>query len=474
MSGGGLPGHQIVGETGRRLPKTQRSLSRSRPSEGFTRSHPPTEPERPSLLVLTSTFPKSRGDSTPAFVLDLSKHLQSRFRVTVLTPVAKGALDRDEIEGVQVRRFHYFWPRSLQILADGALLENVRRRRWLLLLAPFLLLFEFVAAFRWARASRPAAIHAHWFVPQGLVAVVVGGLLKVPVVITSHGGDIYGLRGRFWAVVRKALTSRAAAVTVVSRDMAANLSGLTSRTGEAPRVMPMGVDTVSFQPAQSDEALRERLSIGGPLILFVGRLAEKKGVRYLLEAMPDVLRHSPGCTLVIAGDGPLRGQLEALANRLGIGDSVRFVGGVSHDELPAYYASADVFVGPSIVAQGGDTEAFGVVFAEAMAAGRPIVATSVGGVADIVVQGRTGLLVEPESARAVAEAIKELLDSPEKASRMGTLAQRWVRIGFDWRRVAARYAALLDEVAGGRRDPVGAAASETGYHHPLRRRGRDE
>jgi glycosyltransferase involved in cell wall biosynthesis len=368
-----------------------------------------------------------------------------------MTPAVRGAPDTAEIEGVQIRRFHYFWPRSLERLADGAILENVRRRRWLLLLAPFLLLFEFAASFRWARTARPAAIHAHWFIPQGLVAVLVGGLLKIPVVVTSHGGDIYGLRGRFWDILRKRIASRSAAVTVVSNDMVAKARDLTSRTGESPKVMPMGVDTVSFQPGTSGEPLREMLSIAGPFILFVGRLAEKKGVKYLLEAMPEVLRRFPDCTLVIAGDGPLRGQLEGLAASLDIGDSVKFVGGIPHEELPAYYASASVFVGPSVVAQGGDTESFGVVFAEAMAAGRPIVATSVGGVADIVVQGRTGLLVKPESPRAVAEAVIELLASPAEADRMGALARRWVRRKFDWRNVATGYAALLDEVAGDQR-----------------------
>lgn len=402
---------------------------------------------KPPLLVLASTLPKRKGDSTPAFVLDLSKHLRSRFKVMVLTPAVRGAADGDEIDGVEVRRFHYFWPRPLELLADGAILENVRRRRWLLLLAPFLLLFEFIAAYRWARTNRPAVIHAHWFVPQGLVAVIVGGLLKVPVVITSHGGDLYGLSGRFWTFIRKALASRSAAVTVVSQDMVANLSGLTSRTGESPKVMPMGVDTNNFHPARRDEALRQRLSISGPFILFVGRLAEKKGVRYLLQAMPDVLRDSPDCVLVVVGDGPLRGQLEALADELGISGYVRFVGGVPHEELPLYYASADIFVGPSVVAQGGDTEAFGVVFAEAMAAGRPIVASSVGGVTDIVVPGRTGLVVEPESPPALAEAIGQLLDSPAEARKIGALARRWVRRKFDWRNVAARYATLLIKVA---------------------------
>lgn len=446
MSGGRPAGRRTLAETKDPLLRKHQSSAPSQPAESSNQPQARSQGVRLPLLVLTSTFPKSSGDSTPAFVLELSKHLQSRFEVTVSTPAVRGAADRDEIEGMQVRRFRYFWPRSLELLADGAILENVRRRRWLLLLAPFLLLFEFIAAYRWAHRRRPAVIHAHWFIPQGMVAVIVGALLKVPVVITSHGGDIYGLRGRVWVLLRRALASRAAAVTVVSQDMVASLPEVRSRKGDRPRVMPMGVDTDSFKPEPPDEELRGRLSIRGPCLLFVGRLAEKKGVRYLLEAMPEVLRHSPECTLVIVGDGPLRGELQSLAGELGITGNVRFVGGVAHQQLPPYYATADIFVGPSVVAQSGDTEAFGVVFAEAMAAGRPVVATSVGGVGDIVVPGRTGLLVEPQSASALAEAIKQLLDAPDAVRKMAALGHRWARRKFEWRNVGAGYAALLMDV----------------------------
>ncbi len=402
-----------------------------------------SEAAKLSLLVLASTVPRGPEDSTPGFVLDLSKHLRSWFHVMVLTPAVRGASESEQMEGVEVRRFRYFWPRSLERLADGAILENLRHKRWLFVEAPFLLLFELIAAYRWARAIRPAVIHAHWFVPQGLVAVIVGWLLKIPVVITSHGGDIYGLPGRLWGALRKALASRCAAVTVVSHDMAANLPGVTSRTGEAPVVLPMGVETSKFHPARRDEAIRQELSIKGPFILFVGRLAEKKGVQYLLEAMPGVLRDFPECALVIVGDGPLRGQLEALADELGIGPNVKFVGGVAHKELPRYCATADVFVGPSVVAKSGDTEGLGVVFAEAIASGCTVVATSVGGTADILIDGQTGVLVEEKSPKALADALCQLLGDDALRERLRSAGLPWVRERFDQQEVADKYARLM-------------------------------
>ncbi|UCH85970.1 MAG: glycosyltransferase [Dehalococcoidia bacterium] len=397
---------------------------------------------RPSLLVLTSTFPKSVNDSTPPFVFQLCSHLLPHFDVTVLTPAVRDAPQTETLQGVKVQRFHYFWPRSLERLADGAILESLSRSPWLFLQVPFLVLFELITAFRLARTSRPDVIHAHWFVPQGIVAVLVSRILNIPAVITAHGGDVYGLRGRLLDALRRALASRCEAVTVVSRDMAAKLPEVTSCRGEPPSVMPMGVDTRRF----SGES--ERGDNSDQTVLFVGRLAKKKGVEYLLRAFPDVLACHPDARLVVVGDGPCRGELEALSSQLGLAQRVRFAGAQPPAELPRFYSRSRVFVGPSVVTRGGDTESFGLVFVEAMAADCPVVGTSVGGIPDVVIHGRTGLLVEPESPAALAAAISGLLDSPAEADRMGSLARRWVRRKFDWRQVARGYANLLARAAG--------------------------
>ena len=403
---------------------------------------PVGEVSKPGLLVLTTTFPRNAEDSTPSFVLNLCERLQAQFDVTVLAPSAGGARHRGEVEGVQVRRFHYFWPRSLELLAEGALLESLRQRPWLFLQTPFLLLSELVAAYSWARRSKPAVIHAHWLIPQGIVAVLVGGLLNIPVVVTAHGADVSGLRGWPWSAVRRAVAARSKAITVVSSDLKKRLDGVVSGLGQAPLVMPMGVDSDRFLAAEAAWPANDKT------VLFVGRLAEKKGLEYLLRAFPQVLSHHPDARLVVVGDGPMRAMLEALVTTLGLGGNVDFLGGKPPSELPRLYSSCRVFVGPSVVARSGDTEGFGLVFIEAFAAGRPVVATSVGGIPDIVVQGRTGLLVEPGSPDALAVAICELLDSPATADRMGQVARRWVRRKFDWRTVGAGYATLLAKAAG--------------------------
>jgi len=255
------------------------------------------EVSKPGLLVLTTTFPRNAEDSTPSFVLNLCKRLQAQFDVTVLAPSAGGARHRGEVEGVQVRRFHYFWPRSLELLAEGALLESLRQRPWLFLQTPFLLLSELVAAYSWARRSKPAVIHAHWLIPQGIVAVLVGGLLNIPVVVTAHGADVSGLRGWPWSAIRRAVAARSKAITVVSSDLKKRLDGVVSGLGQAPLVMPMGVDSDRFRAGEAARPANDKT------VLFVGRLAEKKGLEYLLRAFPQVLSHHPDARLVVVGDG---------------------------------------------------------------------------------------------------------------------------------------------------------------------------
>jgi len=401
---------------------------------------------RPALLVLTSTFPQSLSDSTPPFVFELCRHLLPRFDVTVLTPARRNAPAQETLQGVKVRRFHYFWPRFLERLADGAILENVRRSPWLYLQVPFLMFFELTAALRLAKATRPNVIHAHWFVPQGMVAALVGRILGIPVVLTAHGGDVYGLRGRLLDAVRKGVAARCEAVTVVSRDMAANLPGVTSRRGDRPKIMPMGVDTQRF----SQEP--ERRENSEQTVLFVGRLAEKKGVEHLIRAFPNVLARHPDARLVAVGDGPCRPELEALSSQLRLGDSVRFAGAQPPAALPRFYRGSRVFVLPSVVATSGDTDGLPVVLLEAMAAGCPLVGTAVGGIPDAMIHGRTGLLVRPAAPEALAAAINQVLDSPAEARKMGALAQRWARHKFDWQQVARRYADVLARAAGNGND----------------------
>ena len=402
---------------------------------------------RLKVLVLTSTFPRWQGDTCPMFVADLCEGLAETMDVTVLAPGAEGAAGSQQWGAFTVKRFRYSWPARTQQLAIGAIMPNIRRRPILLAQVPPFFLMQLFAAWRLMRLEKFDAIHAHWAVPQGIVASILKRIFKVPVITTTHGGDIYALRGgpamtaKRWALRS---SDRVTAVSSSLRDEVVALGPDASRVS----VLPMGVDTARFRPDTASPEIRRELNpAGGPVLLFVGRLVEKKGARYAIEAMPAILAEHPDARLVIVGDGPEREVLETLAADLHVTDSVSFLGAFANDRLPELYASADVFVGPSVVEANGDTESFGVVFAEAMASGCVVVTTDVGGIADLVRDGDTGLVVPPRDSGAISAAVLNVLADSVLRDGLRFRGLQSMRDRFDHRRLHAAYADLIEEVA---------------------------
>jgi len=388
------------------------------------------------VLVLASTFPRWEGDSMPPFVRHLGDALAAvGFEIYVLAPHTRGAAATERLGAQYVHRFRYAPQRLEQLAYGGGILENLRARRarWLLV-APFLAA-QSMAMLRLCRTYRIDLVHAHWILPQGLLSALLARRLKVPLVLSAHGGDVFastrGLRRRLLGFAAR----RHDAITVNSHAMRDALEALTGCRGD---IIPMGVDVARF----TVDARRPRAPAAPPRLLFVGRLAEKKGVEYLLAAMPRILEQYPEAGLDVVGDGPRRAALDAQARALGIATAVRFHGACENAALPRYYAAADIFIAPSIVADDGDTEALGVVLLEAGAAGLPLVTTDVGGIGDIVSDGRTGMVVPQRSGDALAEAVCSLIAHPEHAFELGRAAREHVRQHFDWPAVAARFAAV--------------------------------
>ncbi len=194
------------------------------------------------------------------------------------------------------------------------------------------------------------------------------------------------------------------------------------------RLIPSGTDVDRFENAQSDETLRSRLGIDAslPLVCAAATLAERKGIRYLIEAAAILAKTNTPVHLIIGGDGEQRDELECLSRKLGVGAS--FVG--FYDDLPALLASIDVFVMPSL------SEGLGVAVLEAMAAGKPVVASAVGGLKESVLDGATGFSVPPSDAGAIADAIAKLISDPSMAKTYGLSGRARVREKFSLENMA--------------------------------------
>lgn len=397
---------------------------------------------RKKILVLTSTFPRWPNDTTPPFVYELSKRLAKSFEITVLAPHYPGSPVREERDGMAIRRFRYSWGRFEKLAGEKAILPALRSNRLNYLLVPFFLLAEFFATLYLVRRRRIDCIHAHWLLPQGLIAALVKGLTGVPFVVTAHGGDVFGLQGGVASALKRLVLRRADGVTAVSRVMAEKIRGLVAVS--SLEVMPMGVDATAFRPELADHTIRTALGINGGFLLFVGRLSEKKGVRYLLEAMPAVLKRFPDTKLVIIGTGELENDLRNQAKELGIDAEVIFTGPIPNHDLPGYYAAADIFVAPSITGTGGDAEGFGLTFVEAGLSGCLVVGTMSGGINDIIEPGLTGFMVPEKDSASLAEVLSDIIAAPESYGAVRDEAKSRFRRNFDWEVIAARYRVVLE------------------------------
>lgn len=395
---------------------------------------------KPRLLVLTSTFPRWAGDHEPPFVFELSRRLADTFDVHVLAPHAVGARREEILADLHVHRFRYA-PGSLQQLAyDGGILARLRQRRWRLLLVPCLLAGQWWALRRLLRRQRFDAIHAHWLVPQALVAILAGVPRNCALLCTSHGGDLFGLRGRLLGRLKRGILARCTGVTVVSAAMRDEVQRL--RPGQAVDIIPMGTDLVGcFTPLPT-------VARAPNAIVFAGRLVEKKGVGYLIDAIARLRQQGRPVTLRIAGSGPELAALRAQAQRLGIESAVDFLGAVDHPRLADLYRQASVAVVPSVVAASGDQEGFGLVIVEAMGCECPVVASRLPAIDDIAIDGETALLVPPADPAALADAIAAVLDDPSTARRRAMAARARVQERFDWDSITGRYAGLLLRLIG--------------------------
>lgn len=386
-------------------------------------------PRLPGLVVLASTYPRWAKDPEPGFVHELAQRLTSDFHVTVIAPHAPGALEQERLDGVQVVRYRYAPERWETLVNEGGIISNLRRSPWKLLLLPTFVLCQWWAVRRVIRESAPSVLHAHWLVPQGLIAATQSprAANAVPFLVTSHGADLFALRGRVFRRLKAFVLRRAAIVTVVSSAMTDEVEALSP--GVTAVVAPMGVDLEGrFCPDAQVARVEDEA-------LFVGRLVEKKGVAHLVEAWPRVVAVRPEARLRIVGFGPLEASLRLRCQQLGVASSIEFVGAIPQSELPGHYRRAAVFVAPFVAGRDGDQEGLGLVTVEAIGTGCPVVVGDVPAVRDVVTGPEVGTIVDARNPEALAAAVVAAMAGSAPAP--DGVAQ------FGWQSRASQYRRLL-------------------------------
>ncbi len=210
--------------------------------------------------------------------------------------------------------------------------------------------------------------------------------------------------------------------------------------------LPPGVDATAFHPNADGASVRRQLGLGAdvPVVACVSRLVARKGQDVLIQAWPQVRSRCPQAVLLLVGGGPDERRLRGIVARLRVG-GVHFVGGVSWPKLPSYYAACDVFAMPCRTRRAGlDVEGLGMVYLEAAACARPVIAGTSGGAPEAVRHGVTGLVVEdPRSSESVAASVLELLEDRERAAVMGAAGRSWVQDQWSWDFLATRWRQLM-------------------------------
>jgi len=386
---------------------------------------------KPKLLVLTSSFPRGQHDKDPSFIFELCHRLTAHFEVHVVAPHSEGTACHETFTGLHIMRFRYFHSKYETLTGPGGIMPTLARHPWRYFLIPFFILGQSTTVCRLLRKHDYRAMHAHWLLPQGFVAVLARWLLKspVPVVCTAHGSDMFALKGNIFDTVRRVILNHTDAVTFVSRalrEKARALSGHTPHTA----IIPMGVDLLqTFVPSDSPRHKSQ--------ILFAGRLIQSKGIQYLIRAMPTVLRVHPHATLMIAGTGPYAAALKREAAALKVEHHVTFLGLVENRDLPALYQTSTMFVLPSL------SEGFGLVLVEALGCECPVIATDLPAIRDIIVNGKTGLTARTKNPDDLADKIVYLLQNPAVRKQLGTAGRKYVHDRYAWEIITDRYAQLI-------------------------------
>ncbi|MFZ8811901.1 MAG: glycosyltransferase [Pyrobaculum sp.] len=283
--------------------------------------------------------------------------------------------------------------------------------------------------------TRPDILHVHFAYPEGWTAYLAktSSSHKPHLVVTLHGYDIqteptcnYGIRlyRQYDALVKKVLNN-ADAIIVSSTAIYMEAQKIVKNPDKV-HLIYNGVDTTRFHPSLDGKKIKEQYDLHGKFVIFTARHHRcVYGLEYLIRSAPIVLKKRSDVVYIIGGDGPLRPHLINLAKTLGVEKHIIFTSSIPSDQLPHYYVASDVVVVPSL------QEGWGLVVTEAMATGKPVIGTKVGGIPDQIIDGYNGFLVPPRDPEAIARKILELAENPEKTKEMGKKARQLAEEKFN-------------------------------------------
>ena len=370
------------------------------------------------ILLITSSYPTGPGDARGPFIQVLARALAEQgLEITVLAPGSPGAASREVDGDIRIHRARYWIPRWQGLTVGlGGIAPRLRRRPWLLVQVPFLIASLTRAALRLSRAAD--LVHAHWLYPAGIAGLAAARRAGIPLVVTSHGGDLnLARRSRLLRALCRAIALRADSCVGVSHAMVEELEAL-DLPPETVSFIPLGVDVSSEGAASRAHPLQERVRAGEAFkIVYVGSLIPRKSVHTLIDAHLELRARGHDVLTLLIGSGP---EESALRKRAPGDGTVLFAGHQPPASIPDWIALGDVLVLPS------RSEGRGLVLVEAMALGVPVVASEIPGPLEMISPGVNGLTFPSGDPVELAARLERLVLEPSFRARLGAQGKQYV------------------------------------------------
>ncbi len=378
------------------------------------------------VLVVGSVYPRYESDTEVPWLRETVKRCkEAGCQIEVLAPSYKG-LKSHFVDGVKIHRFRYAPASAEDLTGEEGAPSKIHQFRYKVL--TFFYIVSGTLHLLYLHGTRRYDIlHVHWPFPHGIFSSVAKKIFGGKVILNFHGACL--LLAKKYKFVNTFLNR-----FIKSADEIITNSSFTASRVKAvyPRdavVIPYGT---TFTPVENCA------DPDSPLVLSVGRLIERKGFSYLVEAAGRVVKEVPKARFALVGGGPLLEPLRRQVKECGLENCVVVTGKVSQEELIDYYRQASLFVLPAIEDTKGDTEGLGVVLIEALSCRIPVAASNVGGIPDVIIDGKTGLLFPQKDSDAIAEAISRILRNEELRQTLIRQGHDHLCSAFSWESVVER------------------------------------
>ena len=400
------------------------------------------------IAVLTTSYPRGIVDKLPGnkvhgpFVHEPNVFLKEEgCDFTVLAPHDRNhTKTNEEIDGIDIQRFNYFWPFKYQKVAYGDGIPTNLKQILALFQLPFFIIFFLIYTLKIGRKCD--FYHAHWGI-TGFIAVIASFFIKKPIVLSVYGADILTASGRR---MNQFTLNRVNHVIFNSNFTKESTEKIYSFS--CPRTVVYAsarfkdiINSSNFEKINYEEIANWTGDY--TVVMTLGRFINRMGFEYLINALPKIRNN---VKIVIGGEGIERKNLEDTIRSLNLEKEIHLPGRIPEEKMVPYFSSCDIFVYPQIIDNEGDVAGLGLVLIEAMLLDKPVIGTQVGGIQDIIEDGRTGLFVPQRDSAKLAEAIDYLIDNPKIRKKLVKDGYNKARTVFDTQKNIEKISKIYSEI----------------------------